>query len=92
MTFISVAEPDARDGSHAIGFEYASRAHRSNLSYVEAAQAFLFFRNTVIESIIHAYREANVPFDEALHRMHAFTDEILVSLLQTYQRLEKSNP
>jgi excisionase family DNA binding protein len=91
MTFISVTEPDARAGSHAIGFEYASRAHRSNLSYVEAAQAFLFFRNTVIESIIHAYREANVPFDEALHRMHAFTDEILVSLLETYQKLEKTN-
>ena len=91
ITFISVADPDVRSESHAIGFEYASRAHRSRLSYVEAAQAFLFFRNTVIESVIHAYREANVPFDEALHRMHAFTDEILVSLLQTYQKLEKAS-
>jgi len=25
-----------------------------------------------------------------LHRMHAFTDEILISLLQTYQKLEKA--
>ena len=65
-------------------------AHRSNLSYVEAAQAFLFFRNTLIESVIHAYREANVPFDEVLRRMHIFTDEILVSLLQTYQQMEQA--
>ena len=57
---------------------------------MEAAQAFLFFRNTLIESVVHAYREANIPFDEMLHRMHAFTDEILISLLQTYQKLEKA--
>ena len=91
MSFISTNGGNLGSESHAIGFEYASRAHRYRLSYVEAAQAFLFFRNTLIESVVHAYREANVPFDEALHRMHAFTDEILVSLLQTYQKLEKNH-
>ena len=88
MAFLAASRDDASSESHAIGFEYASRARRYQLSYVEAAQAFLFFRNTLIESVVHAYREANVPFDEMLHRMHAFTDEILVSLLQTYQKLE----
>jgi excisionase family DNA binding protein len=89
MAFLATRGENASSESHAIGFEYASRGHRYNLSYVEAAQAFLFFRNTLIESVIGAYREANVPFDEMLHRMHAFTDEILVSLLQTYQKMEK---
>ena len=91
MNFIAAQGQDASSDAHSIGFEYASRAHRYELSYAEAAQAFLFFRNTLIESVAHAYREANVPFDEALHRMHAFTDEILVSLLQTYQKLEKAS-
>jgi len=91
ITFLSSSEGDAGSEAHAIGFEYASRAHRYDLSYVEAAQAFLFFRNTLIESVVHAYRAANIPFDEMLHRMHAFTDTILVSLLQTYQELEDSN-
>ncbi|MEW5939394.1 MAG: helix-turn-helix domain-containing protein [Chloroflexota bacterium] len=89
MSFISANGGDVSSESHAIGFEYASRARRYKLSYVEAAQAFLFFRNTLIESVVVAYREANIPFDEMLHRMHAFTDDILVSLLQTYQTLEK---
>ena len=90
MAYLSANGQEASSEAHAVGFEYASRGHRYNLSYVEAAQAFLFFRNTLIESVVHAYREANVPFDEMLHRMHAFTDEILISLLQTYQKLEKA--
>lgn len=90
MAFLSASGPDASSEAHAVGFEYASRGHRCDLNYVEAAQAFLFFRNTLIESVVGAYREANIPFDEMLRRMHAFTDEILVSLLQTYQELEKT--
>ena len=90
MAYLSANGQEASSEAHAVGFEYASRGHRYNLSYVEAAQAFLFFRNTLIESVVQVYREANIPFDEMLHRMHAFTDEILISLLQTYQKLEKA--
>jgi len=89
MSYLASSEHNSASEAHAIGFDYASRAHRYNMSYVEAAQAFLFFRNTLIESVVHAYREANVPFDEVLRRMHIFTDEILVSLLQTYQQMEQ---
>ncbi len=90
MAYLSADGQEASSEAHAVGFEYASRGHRYNLSYVEATQAFLFFRNTLIESVVHAYREANIPFDEMLRRMHIFTDEILVSLLQTYEKLEKT--
>lgn len=89
MSYLAASAHNSASEAHAIGFDYASRAHRYNMSYVEAAQAFLFFRNTLIESVAHAYREANVPFDEVLSRMHIFTDEILVSLLQTYQQMEQ---
>ncbi|HUH97842.1 MAG TPA: helix-turn-helix domain-containing protein [Anaerolineales bacterium] len=92
LSYLASSTHDSASEAHAIGFDYASRAHRCSLSYVEAAQAFLFFRNTLIESVVHAYREANVPFDEVLRRMHVFTDEILVSLLQTYQSLERAAP
>lgn len=91
MLFLSSQGEDTSSEAHAIGFEYASRARRYQLSYAEAAQAFLFFRNTLIESMVGAYRDANIPFDETLHRMHAFTDKILVSLLQTYQTLETNH-
>jgi len=85
---------DAANEAHAIGYEYASRARRYQLSYVDAAQAFLFFRSTLIESVIKVYTEANVPSKKAAEvyaRMHTFTDEILVSLLETFRTLENAN-
>jgi len=91
MSFLAAREEKDGSQAHAIGFEYASRGHRHNLSYVEAAQAFLFFRNALSDSFVLAYREANVPFDGILQRMQAFTDEILVSLLETYQKMEAGN-
>ena len=44
MAYLSASGGDASSEAHAVGFEYASRGHRYDLSYVEAAQAFLFFR------------------------------------------------
>ncbi len=90
MTYVATSGAEAESESYAIGYEYASRAHRYSLNYVDAAKAFLFFRNTLIESVIKVYSEANVPSGqtaEMFQKMHTFTDEILISLLQTYQSL-----
>jgi excisionase family DNA binding protein len=90
MNYMATNGADATSEAYAIGYEYASRAHRYSLSYVDAAKAFLFFRNTLIESVTKVYGEANVPSGqtaEMFHKMHSFTDEILISLLQTYQSL-----
>lgn len=87
MAFMSDGESAASE-AHAIGYEYASRARRHGLSYVDAARAFLFFRNTMIESVVTVYRKANIPAQDLLHKMHAFTDEILISLLETFRTLE----
>ena len=87
MAFISDDENAAVE-SHAIGYEYASRARRYGLSYVDAARAFLFFRYALIESVMNAYRKANVSSQDMLQKIHTFTDEILISLLETYQKLE----
>ena len=95
MAYLSTDGVDAASEAHAIGYEYAARARRYALSYVDAAQAFLFFRNVLIESVVKVYREANVPsgksWEDMLQRMHSFTDEILVTLLQTYQTMEANH-
>ena len=85
---------EAETEAYAIGYEYASRARRYKLSYVDATRAFLFFRDTLIESVIQIYSDANVPTGQAAEmytRIHRFTDDILVSLLETYQALEHAN-
>lgn len=94
MTYISTDGQEAESESYAIGYEYASRARRYNLSYVDAAKAFLFFRDALVESVVKVYGEANVPAKRATEmytRIHTFTDEILISLLETYRKLENAN-
>jgi excisionase family DNA binding protein len=94
MNYLSTEGQDAENEAYAIGYEYASRAHRYGLNYVDATQAFLFFRNTLIESVVKVYRDANVRSDrtwqQLLERMHTFTDHILITLLETYRNMESS--
>jgi len=94
MTYMTTNGEDAENEAYAIGYEYASRARRYNLSYVDAAKAFLFFRDTLVESVIKVYTEANVPSRQATEmyaKMHTFTDDILISLLETFSKLESAN-
>ncbi len=90
MNYISANDDEAASEAYAIGYEYASRARRYSLSYVDAAKAFLFFRDALIESVIKVYSDAKVPASQATQmysKMHTFTDGILISLLQTYESL-----
>jgi len=94
MTYLASENGDDSE-AHAIGYEYASRARRYGLSEVDATRALLFFRNALIESVMKVYREANIhsgrAWEEMLHKMHTFTDLILLSLLETYHKLESVN-
>lgn len=78
--------------ARSIGYEYASRAHRFGLNTVDAARAFLFFRNVLLESVIQVYQEANAPSGRAwadiLRKVNTFTDLILLHLLETYQAMK----
>jgi excisionase family DNA binding protein len=92
--YIATNGEAAATEAYAIGYEYASRARRYNLSYVDAAKAFLFFRDTLIESVGKVYSAAHVSSKRATEmytKMHTFTDEILISLLETYRTLENAN-
>lgn len=90
--FLSRETEDESSEATALGYEYASRARRYELNSVEATQAFLFFRNAILEALVTAYEEARIPpglaWGRLLTRLHRFTDRVLVSLLQTYQALE----
>ncbi len=94
MNYVSANDEEAASEAYAIGYEYASRARRYSLSYVDAAKAFLFFRDSLIESVIKIYDDAKVPAPQATQmysKMHTFTDGILISLLQTYESLGNTN-
>ena len=45
MNYLASTNEEAASEAFAVGYEYASRARRYNLSYVDATRAFLFFRN-----------------------------------------------
>jgi excisionase family DNA binding protein len=86
---------DAIAEARSFGYEYASRGRHYNLDSIDAARAFLFFRNALLESLVAVYQETKIPsgaaWGEMLHRVHAFTDQIMLSLLETYQALEKDH-
>jgi hypothetical protein len=94
MAYIATDGEDAASESYAVGYEYASRARRYSLNYVDAVKAFLFFRDSLVTAFIKVYVEAKAPANQTAQmymKMHNFTDEILVSLLQTYSTLETVN-
>jgi excisionase family DNA binding protein len=95
MNYLSSEGVDATTEAYAIGYDYASRARRYGLSNVEATRAFLFFRNTLLEALVNTYEEARVPpglaWGKMLNKIHTFTDQILVDLLQTYQAFEEAH-
>ena len=94
--FLSTNGPEAIGAAHSLGYEYASLGRRYDLDSVDAAGAFLFFRNALVESMIVVYQEARVPdgsaWGEMLTRTLDFTDRILVTLLETYRTLEDKRP
>jgi len=84
---------DSSSETEALGCEYASRGRRYSLNSVEATQAFLFFRNLLIESLLNVYEAAAIPAPKAwsdmLNRINQFTDQILITLLETYETYQR---
>jgi excisionase family DNA binding protein len=78
-----------------LGYEYASRGRRCGLNSVEATHAFLFFRNTLLESMLDVYEAAAIRSPHAWSRMfrkiNEFTDNILITILETYEAYQRVN-
>lgn len=92
INYLGADVDGAASEAHSIGYEYASRARRYGLNNLDAARAFLFFRDVLLRSVIQVYKEANVPsgqaWGEILHKINEFTDLILLQLLETYHAME----
>jgi excisionase family DNA binding protein len=92
--YLVADDEGAASEAHSIGYEYASLARRHGLNTVDAARAFLFFRDVLLQSVIQVYQEANIPsgqaWGEILHRVNSFTDLILLELLETHRAMEKN--
>ena len=94
-SYLSAEGEDAIAEARSLGYEYASRGRRYGLSIIDATCAFLFFRNALLEAMIAVYLDARVSDTESwgdmLSRIHAFTDQTMLSLMEPYQAFEKNN-
>jgi excisionase family DNA binding protein len=80
--------------ARSLGYEYASRGQRCGLTNIEAVTAFLYFRELLLNSMVNYYEEAGITSPKAWAEMvcksQAFTDEILVTLLNTYEAYHRN--
>ncbi len=93
--YLNVQGEEAIAESRSLGYEYASRGRRYGLCLLDATRAFLFFRNLLIEAMTEIYLSSRVVDVEAwgqmLSRLHAFTDQTMLSLMETYQAFENNH-
>jgi len=93
--YLSMNGERAEAEAHALGYEYASRSNRYGLNIVEAAHAFFFFRDMLIESMLKAYEAAAIrspyAWSNMFRKINTFTEKILISLLETYQVYRQNN-
>lgn len=90
----------ARDNSHGrileegcrVADDMARRTHESGLSLAEAVRAFMYFRDTLIDSLVPALRRTGeMDTDDVNIYTHAseYLNQILLSFLQAYSDLSE---
>lgn len=93
MNYITSKDEDAKTEAYAIGYEYASRARRYQLSYVDATRAFLFFRRKLFDAFNNVLSDTKAPAvqtSQMYMTLNLFMDDIQIHLLQTYESLESA--
>ncbi|MFC1936283.1 helix-turn-helix domain-containing protein [Chloroflexota bacterium] len=98
MKYQTLEQEDADKEARALGVDYASLGRRYGMTVLEAVQAFLFFRNVLVDAALHVYEKAAIQSPRAwadmYRKFNGFTDQILIALIETYeafQRGEKDN-
>ena len=93
--YLSSQGEEANAEARSLGYEYATRGRRYGLSVLDATQAFLFFRNTLIDAMLNVYEAAAVSssyaWSDMFRKINAFTDTIMVTLMETYEAFERGN-
>lgn len=87
--FLASNEKKGRAEAHAAGYDYATLGRRHGLNSLEATRAYLFFRSALQEALLTSYETAAIHSAQAWREMsqkiETFTNQVLVSLLETYQ-------
>lgn len=95
LVYLSAVGAEADAEARSLGYEYAARGRRHGLSVLDATQAFLFFRNTLLGAMLSVYEAAAVSSSQAwsdmFRKINDFTDRILVTLLETYEAFDRGN-
>lgn len=82
----------AQAEAHAAGYDYAILGRRHGLNSLDGTRAFLFFRSALQEAMLKAYESAAIQSAHAWRdmalKMDAFANQVLLSLLETYQVIE----
>jgi excisionase family DNA binding protein len=95
IAYLSVDGKEAEAEARSLGYEYATRGRRYGLSILDATQAFLFFRNTLLDAMLKVYEAAAVSSSQAwsdmFRKISAFTDGIMITLMETYEAFERGN-
>lgn len=77
--------------ARSLGYEYAMRARQFDLTVEEAVDAFVFFRNGVLEALLKAFETSTVHsatvWSTLTRRVMHFTDEVLRHLVGIYMKL-----
>ena len=94
--YLASADDDGAEAeARALGYEYAVRARRYDLSIMEAAQAFLFFRSSLLNAMYGVYEAASVhspyAWSNLFRRITVFTDRVMMTLLETYTAFDRTN-
>ena len=93
-TYLSADEKEGNAEARSLGYEYATRGRRYKLNVSEATKAFLFFRNALLDALFSVHVASK---SRSLHtlsntykKINAFTDEILITIMETYQAFDRS--
>ena len=78
--------------AQALGHDYAALSRQHSLSLTESVQAFLFFRDSMVDSLIQlaGLLEASTSASWQLAHRHLieFTNAVLLGLIESYQKLK----
>lgn len=93
--FLASSEQKGQAEAHAAGYDYAMLGRRHGLKLLEATRAYLFFRSALLEALFAAYETAAIrsapAWREMAQKIEAFTNQVLVSLLETYEITDSKN-
>lgn len=85
-------KPELLASARLVGGEYGAETARLGLSMEEATQAFIFFRNSLVEGLqeTKAYETTQDAVFKKWQQVNAVTDEVLTGIVRAYQEARVS--